>query len=41
MSGRSEYDLSFISGGGGILNFTYSLWTDYCTSCFTYSTIIS
>jgi hypothetical protein len=41
MSGRSEYDLSFISGGGGILNFTSSLCADYCTACFSYSTIIS
>ena len=41
MSGRSEYDLSFISGGGGILNFTSSLCADYCTACFNYSTIIS
>lgn len=41
MSGRSEYDLSFISGGGGILNFTSYLCADSCTYCFNASTIIS
>lgn len=41
MSGRSEYAFSFISGGGGILNFTSSFCELYTTCSFTYSTAIS
>lgn len=40
MSGRNEYAFYLISGGGGILNRTCSLWFDYCTSGFACSTII-